>query len=268
MNAIRTRFAMALLGCLPLLAACDRQPDPPPAAGNEPTSALGRTVKKATDQAREKLANSNISLSDNLQININGRSVRRSGNQPKAEITPQGDLLIENKAVAITPAQRALLLQYRQHVIALAEAGMEIGVQGADLGMKAASEAIRGIFGGDTTQIEQRVEAEAAKIEAAARGLCRQLPELLATQQQLAASLPAFRPYATMEQSDVDDCLDKPPESGTDAQTRARVQQEIRNKIRNSIRESVRGAAQDTAGAARTEDTPAQPAAPESAATR
>lgn len=269
MNTIRTRLAIALLGCLPLLAACNRQPDPPaPAAGKEPTSALGGIVKKATDQARENLAKNNISLSDEFQININGRRVGRSGGQPKAEITPQGDLLIEDKAVAITPAQRALLLQYRQHVIGLAGAGMEIGVQGADLGMKAASEAIRGVFGGDTAQIEQRVEAEAAKIEAAALRLCQQLPALLATQQALAASLPAFRPYTTMDQSDVDDCHDESDDWGNDAQTRAVVQHEIRNKIRTSIRKSVQSAVRDSAGATQKQDAPAEASDSESAATR
>jgi hypothetical protein len=32
------------------------------------------------------------------------------------------------------------------------------------------------------------------------------MPAMLASQQALAASLPAFKPYATMDQSDVDDC--------------------------------------------------------------
>lgn len=268
MNTISTRLAIALLGCLPLLAACNRQQDPPAPAGNEPTSTLGGIVKKATDKARENLARNNISLSDDLHININGRSVGRTGGQPKAEITPQGDLLIEDKAVTITPAQRALLLEYRQHVIGLAEAGMEIGVQGADLGMKAASEAIRGVFGGNTAQIEQRVEAEGAKIEAAALRLCQQLPALLATQQTLAASLPAFRAYATMDQSDVDECLDESADWGSDAKTRADVQHEIRSKIRSSIRKSVQAAAPDTDAATPKQDTPAEPAASESAATR
>ena len=32
------------------------------------------------------------------------------------------------------------------------------------------------------------------------------LPALLSSQQALAASLPAFKPYARMTQSDIDDC--------------------------------------------------------------
>jgi hypothetical protein len=32
------------------------------------------------------------------------------------------------------------------------------------------------------------------------------MPDLLASQQKLAAAMPEFRPYATMTQKDVDDC--------------------------------------------------------------
>ena len=37
--------------------------------------------------------------------------------------------------------------------------------------------------------------------------ICVQLPALLETQQQLSASLPEFAPYANMDQSDIDDCI-------------------------------------------------------------
>ena len=37
---------------------------------------------------------------------------------------------------------------------------------------------------------------------------------MLATQQQLAAALPAFKPYATMEQADIDDCADDIDDEG------------------------------------------------------
>lgn len=261
MNTLRTRLAVVLLTCLPLLAACNRQPDPPPAADNpgQPTSALGGIVKKATDEARKKLATENISISDGMHFSVNGHSVRRAGIEPSAEITPQGDLLIDGKAVMATPAQRALLLQYRQHLVAIAVAGMDIGVQGADLGMKAAGEAIRGIFSGNTDQVEQHVEAEAAKIETAARKLCLQLPALLATQQKLAAALPEFKPYARMEQGDVDDCYD---DSVRDV-TREQVRSEIRHGIRDSIRRTAQSA---TRGSELAEKESAQDAAAEAEA--
>jgi len=149
-------------------------------------------VQEATDKARKEITQGNISIS-------NGKS-------PKAEISPQGDLLIDGKAVAVDARQRALLLDYRKQVESLASAGMEIGVAGANLGVKAAGEAIKGMFSGDTQGIEARVNEEAKKIEDQAQQLCGLLPGMMARQQALAAALPAFQPYATMDQSDIDDC--------------------------------------------------------------
>lgn len=83
---------------------------------------------------------------------------------------------------------------------------MDIGVAGANLGVKAAGEALKGIFSGDTNGIEERVNAEASKIEAQAKQLCTLLPGMMAKQQALAAAVPEFKPYATMDQSDIDDC--------------------------------------------------------------
>ena len=102
----------------------------------------------------------------------------------------------------------------------LAEAGMDIGVQGADLGMKAAGDAIASIFRGDTDGVEKRIEAEAQRLEASALRLCDSLPALLAAQQALAAAVPEFAPYATMDAGDIDDCRDDhtpsdPPDGDT-----------------------------------------------------
>jgi len=241
-TTIFKHIAAALLLCAPLLAACNRQPPPPPSpsAAPAPTSALGGVVKKATDQALANLATSNISISDGFNVEINGRKIRRPGGKPKAEITPQGDLLIEDKAVAITPQHRTLLLQYRQHLIGIAAAGISIGLQGADLGMRTAGEALKGVLSGNTDQIEQRVEAQAAKIEAAADQLCDRLPALLATQQRLAAVLPEFKPYAGMDQSDIDSCGNNT--SSGNATVRTLQRHEVREKIRSSVRAAVRGA--------------------------
>ena len=239
--------ALLLALALPL-AACQRAPEPPapPAPPSAPEAAgaqtaIGRTVEKAINEAREELRTENISISDGPNININGREIRRADDQPKAEITPQGDLLIEGKAVAVDAAQRKLLLEYREHILAIAEAGMAMGIKGADLAGKAISETIGGLFSGNTDQIEQRIEAEAEKLEADAHQLCTQLPPMLELQQQLSASLPAFKPYATMTQEDIDECMDGNGVAVTDGAT-------VREDIREGIREGIRGGIQATTG--------------------
>lgn len=247
----------ALLACLaiaPLVVACDAdqpsasQPASQP-AGSEPRTALGRTIDEALREAREEIATENISIGGNTDIRIgdahvSGRTpVDADGNPlPEAEISPAGDLLIAGKNVDVTPAQRQLLLDYRGHVVSLIEAGMAIGVKGADLGMHAAGEALKSVFTGETADFEQRVEAEAAQLEGEAMQLCGLLPPMLQTQQQLAESLAAFRPYATMTAEDIEECRsDAVITEGTDDAAR---RHEVRDSIRSTIRQSIRGAAQ------------------------
>jgi len=201
---MNTRLLLpALLLCLPIAACSGPDSGKGSTAGDQSAAApatagldaekIGKTVQDATEKARKEIATGNISISG-------------GGTLPKAEISPQGDLLIEGKAVTVDARQRALLLDYRKQVEALASAGMEIGVAGASLGVQAAGEAIKGMFSGDTQGIEERVNAEAKKIEDQAQKLCGLLPGMMSRQQALAAALPAFQPYATMDQSDIDDC--------------------------------------------------------------
>lgn len=166
--------------------------DAPQDPADEPKTIIGQAVKQATDEARKEIAKENFSIS--------------TEGMPKAEITPEGDLLIEGKSVTTTPEQKALAKLYREELTAIAQAGIGIGVQGADLAGKAVSEAIKGVFTGNPDQIEQRIEKEAEGIKGAAKLLCDRLPALKAAQDKLAAVVPEFRPYARMDDSDVKDC--------------------------------------------------------------
>ncbi|MFD0738060.1 hypothetical protein ACFQZQ_01985 [Lysobacter koreensis] len=242
------------LACLVLasaLAACSAdaptatQPAAQPAT-DAPRTALGRTVERALVEARQELATENISVSGDLHIRTgrHGKHERRPAREvdgmplPDAEISPAGDLLVAGKPVPVDARQRALLLQYRGQLIDVIEVGMSLGVKGADLGMQAAGEAIKGIFSGDTDNIEQRIEAQAHKIEAEALQLCGRLPAMLATQNELATALPAFAPYATMTQQDIEDCGNENA-SGTQ---RAQIRDEVREQVRQEIRSGVRAA--------------------------
>ncbi|MBH1750211.1 hypothetical protein I5V27_08275 [Stenotrophomonas maltophilia] len=189
------RLLPATLLCLPLIACGGTSSAPDKSVGKsvaEATSGVGQTVKEAMDDARKDIAQGNIKIS--------------ADKQPRAEITPDGRLLIAGKEVAANDVQRRHLQEYRGHVGAVAMAGMDVGLAGAKLGANAAGEALKGIFSGDSEGVEKRINAEAAKIEAQAKRICDRLPAMLASQQALARELPAFKPYATMDQSDVDDC--------------------------------------------------------------
>jgi hypothetical protein len=184
------------------------------AAGDDEKTALREKIsgeiQHAMDEAKHELETRNIEVG-RLHFGGHGHgvAVADDDDHPRttAEITPQGDFLVAGKPVATTPDQRTLLLGYRQQIIGIAEAGMDIGTHAADLGMSAAKEAIWGAFTGKSDKdIEAAIKPQTDRIQAAAAGLCRRLPDLLVAQQKLAVSLPAFKPYATMTQKDVEDC--------------------------------------------------------------
>ncbi|HEY0310476.1 MAG TPA: DUF2884 family protein [Luteimonas sp.] len=221
MKPLRTTTLAIALAATAALAGCNR-----PAADQAAASAteagdnagesrgfIASAIDKGIADARKELHEGNLVISGDhrVDVSVGGWKFKSDnaadGTRPRAEITPQGDLLVEGKAVDVTPDQRRLLLAYRTEVLKVADTGLAIGSKGADLAGKAVGEAIGAIFGGDTKAMEQRVEAEADKLKQEAKVICTQLPALLAAQDALAASLPAFQPYATMTREDVDDCL-------------------------------------------------------------
>lgn len=208
-------FASALL--LPL-AACSRsgQDAAQPGAASDTTQAakevreqtsssmIAAEVRKSIEQAKKELVSKDVSLGN---IHIGNGPHPLDGSLPKAVITPQGTLVIAGKPMPATPEQHTLLVDYRQQIVGIAEAGMDIGASGADVGVAAAKEAIWGAFTGKTDkEIEASIKPQTDQIQAAALRLCQRLPDMLASQQKLAAAMPAFQPYAKMTQKDVDDC--------------------------------------------------------------
>jgi hypothetical protein len=211
--------ALAFIFLLPL-AACSSS-NPSPDTGNDASAAqstdeahssfIATEIQKGMQQAKQELATKNIEI-NHVAVHIHGNhhdddDHDSDDTRPKAEITPRGDLLIAGKKVAATPAQQTLLMSYRQQIIGVAEAGMDIGSRGADLGISAAKQAVWGALSGKSDKdIDAAIKPQTDKIEAAAAQLCKRMPDLLAAQQKLAAEMPEFRPYATMQQKDIDDC--------------------------------------------------------------
>ncbi|MGH8117981.1 MAG: hypothetical protein ACREP0_11010 [Rhodanobacteraceae bacterium] len=158
---------------------------------------IAREIDRALDRASTELTTRNITIS------------HHDGNitEPKAEITPAGDLLIAGKPVALTPAQRKDVLAYRQQLIEMGRQGIAVGRQGATLGLHAATEALAAAFSGQSEQqIRAHVEANASGIRQAADKMCAEMPALMASQQRLAAEVPPFKPYADLTPARIRQC--------------------------------------------------------------
>ena len=108
-----------------VLAACGSgnapaSPASSTASASSTPSVIASVVDHALDRAENKLRNENITISGNDGIVVFSDSStddNRTSSLPKAQITPQGDLLIGDKPVALTPAQRTMVLDYRQQLI-------------------------------------------------------------------------------------------------------------------------------------------------------
>ncbi|MGN6236782.1 hypothetical protein [Dyella sp.] len=170
-------------------------------------SMISAEIHKGIEQAKQELATKDIDI-NNVHVGHGHHDNKDDHSDlPKAVITPQGDLVIAGKTVPASPEQHAMLVDYRCQIIGIAEAGMDIGEHGATLGTQAAKEAIWGALTGKSDkEIEERIKPQTEQIKAAAAKLCLRLPDMLSSQQKLAAAMPEFRPYATMTQKDVDDC--------------------------------------------------------------
>lgn len=164
-----------------------------------------------TELARERarLDTENLDLGDGLRFGKadKDRAAKRS-TLPKGEITPGGDLLVDGQAVAVDAGQRRQLLDYRAQIIDLARTGIDAGERAAMLAIDATDVSLfRLIVGGLSGSLERRVEATVHReILPMVLQVCQRLPQLRDSQQALAASLPQFRPYATLEADDVDNC--------------------------------------------------------------
>lgn len=116
--------------------------------------------------------------------------------KPDAHVNANGDLVIGDKAVAIDSSQRALLKRYHSQVLAVREDGIATGKQGAALGMHAIGTVMDNLVAGTPEKIDQDMNSRGKAVGATTGRMCNDIRRLKATQDEVTAQLPAFRPFA------------------------------------------------------------------------
>ena len=137
-----------------------------------------------------------------LDLALDGDVVIHVPFKPVARVTPAGDLAIDGKAVALTPAQRSALAQYDRQFTAIRQAGRAIGKAGQRLSASIDHETAHA---GSSAAVGT-VHRDVAGFSTSLAGLCDQVAALVALQDSIAATLPAFRPYAVLTQDKVRAC--------------------------------------------------------------
>ena len=194
MNAFtRTPIAVALLVALMSTACTEeaRQTAAETKATVAEATAEGGTIDQAFAEAREKMQTENLTLS-------------AGDASAKAELTPEGDVLINGVALPMTAEQRAAALAYRAELLAIGEAGMAMGREGMDIAGDALALAAKGVFGGDTSASEAAIEAKGKAMEAAGLALCERVQGLALAQERLSTLVPELKQYAKAIDIDAD----------------------------------------------------------------
>lgn len=123
-----------------------------------------------------------------------------------AWIDPTGAVEIDGKPVTLTAGQRALALQYHAEAMALQAEAVAMGKAGIAMAGKTLGNVASGLLSGNPDEIGGKVETDAGALEAKAMQLCQRVGKLQTAQDALAGALPAFAPYATIDDHQDDEC--------------------------------------------------------------
>lgn len=145
---------------------------------------------------------------DNGAITVRGDHVRlHPDHGPAATIDSSGAFSVDDTPVQLTPADRRLMLQYYTAAAAVRQHGIETGKAGAGIAGAAIKGAVSSLAGSEDHASESQVQAQTDKVTQAAMKICDDLAHIRSAQDQLAAQLPAFKPYGGLIGSgSVDDC--------------------------------------------------------------
>lgn len=122
--------------------------------------------------------------------------VVKAPGQPEAHVSANGDLRIGTDTVAVNPSQRDLLKRYHSQVLAVRDDGIATGKQGTALGMHAINSVVNNLVAGTPDKIDQDMDSRGKAVDVTAQRMCGDLGQLKATQDEVVAQLPAFRPFA------------------------------------------------------------------------
>jgi hypothetical protein len=143
----------------------------------------------------------NEGIGHRITFDSSGMVVHAIG-KPDAHIGKDGSLAINDRAIDVTPTQRAMLQRYYQQAGAVMSSGKAISRQGVQMATHGIGAAIRSIFHGDSGSADKQLDAQSQQIESAASTLCTDIKAFGSTQQAIAAEIPAFAPYASGAQTE------------------------------------------------------------------
>jgi hypothetical protein len=125
----------------------------------------------------------------------------------QAVITQQGTLTIEDKSIAVTPQAEDDLVQYVHTTQQIREQGLNVARRAGGFAAGILSDVFGGLMSGKSEQdIERNANQSAATFKKSVLPICHSVQELKQLQDTIATEVPAFEPYAVIEDKDSNDC--------------------------------------------------------------
>jgi hypothetical protein len=136
-----------------------------------------------------------------------GQITLHASDTPVATIGVNGDLQIGQQSIATDPATRNLLKTYYANAQSIHIDSVATDQAGEAIGDQIANSAKAQLANGHPEQFQKDVEASTKPLEQAAMKICQDVDNIKVTQDQLAARLAAFKPYASIVgDTDISDC--------------------------------------------------------------
>ncbi|MET4727247.1 hypothetical protein ABIE09_001041 [Lysobacter enzymogenes] len=133
------------------------------------------------------------------------RLLVRGGGQ-RAQITPDGAIAIDGKALTLNPAQQAAGRAFYVEATGIRRDGAAIGQAGAAMAGQVLSTVAQDLRSGRTDQTEAKVEAQASKLRDQAMQICQRVGALRVAQEKLVEQVPQFQPFANKNLTTGDEC--------------------------------------------------------------
>ena len=123
-----------------------------------------------------------------------------------AVVTADGSLRIGSREIAVDSSQRQLLRRYYVAADGIGQQGIAVGKAGAHMAGGTIGDVFKNLFSGHPDRIDADVHQRTDHLLAKVSVICDGLHSLQVTQDDLASSLAAFRPYASLRAADVREC--------------------------------------------------------------
>lgn len=123
--------------------------------------------------------------------------------QPDASIDATGAVKIGSEKLALSDAQKALTLHYREAVVTLVDLSLD---QAAHMTRHVVAKTLFAMMTGRMDAMEQKLEKQGLELTHNP-AFCAALDEVRQRQDRMVQSVVALQPYAHVNQQNVDDCV-------------------------------------------------------------